>query len=71
MDYAITTLEIEIARITKSLREIRETPFSAADYNEGFWPDIRELGSHIQSLKKAIKILSELNEEEMKKRIKK
>ena len=58
MEYTIKTLEIEIAKLEAVIRKAYETPFTAADYNDGHFPDIDGLRRKIGELEKAVEVLS-------------
>jgi hypothetical protein len=62
MKYAITTLEIEIARIESALRKARSTTFSYDDSQGGHMPSFMELERDIRILKRAIEVLNEWND---------
>jgi hypothetical protein len=64
MEYAITTLEIEIARIKQALRIVRSTTFKAVDADTGFLPDMHYLGECTRDLRLAIWVLQNTNEKE-------
>ncbi len=54
MQYAIETLEIELARLRQALRIAKTTVFSS---NAGIFPNISEMETHIQELETAIRLL--------------
>jgi uncharacterized NAD(P)/FAD-binding protein YdhS len=63
MEYATQTLEIEIARLRKALREFHSSSFTYEDVNDGFLADFRSMESNIKELERAIEILEDHREE--------
>ena len=59
MNYAIHTLEIEIARLRVAERKVEETVFIQDSEHQGYRPDFEDFDTKISQLKGAIKVLRE------------
>lgn len=59
MNYAIQTLEIEIAHLREARRRAYITPFKPEEMDAGHFPDFEELDRLIFQLTKAIEILNQ------------
>ena len=64
MDYAITTLQIEISRLEQAIRIIQSTPFKAIDCDTGFLPSTKSLEQNLRDLRLAKKVLEDIDVKE-------
>jgi hypothetical protein len=62
MEYTIHTLEIEITRLRKALREARSISLTAVDVNDGYPADIQGMEWGIRELERSIEIIIEWEE---------